>query len=285
MNKLPNDIEEIKMEIDIISRQIYVDYYLDMQAISAIPLQLLNLYLYRSMFVAKLRKMIVVTTGLIQLGLDMHDQVMNNQEIIHDRITKRQIQILAGDYYSSICYQIMAKEDYTMHVRKLAKGITENSAAKMQLYDFNNENNFKSSQELVGLLKTREAALYVEFLTGDLEQTEQKAWQKIVENTILLSQISAQLKLETIEDNTLAFYLIRSFANNTEMTALYQSTDTGEFQKKVKYLYNSYEIKEKIIDIKNRLEEEIYEMIELVQTPIIQRELCRLVKEAKMAMQ
>ncbi len=279
MDNLLNDLEEIKKEIVLLSRQIYVDRYLEIPAISLVPLQLLNLYLYRAQFDTKLRRMIIVTTGLIQHGLDMHDQVTNNQEILPARITKRQIQILAGDYYSSICYQIMAQENFTMHVRNLAQGITENSAAKMQLYDFNGENNFECNQELVDLIKTRESALYTEFLTGNLKQSEQEAWRVILENTILLSQLSVQEKLETISDDTLAFYLIRSNANNAEMTALYQSANTSEFQIKINYLYNNYGIKKKILDIKNRLKIETNEMIDLIKEPEIQKELLRLLDE------
>ncbi len=280
MDKLPNDLEEIKQEIERLSRQIYVERYLEIPAISVIPLQLLNLYLYRSQFATKLRKMIVVITGLIQRGLDMHDQVTNNQELVSERITKRQMQILAGDYYSSICYQIMAEEGFTMHVRKLAKGITKNSAAKMQLYDFNSDNNFESIQELVDLVKVREAALYTEFLTGNLDQTEQMAWKVILGNVILLSHLSEQLNFGLITDSSLAFYLIRYLISDEELSMLYQSVDTKEFQARINQLYITYGIEEKIIDLLKGLKEETYEMIALVKIPKIQKELLSIIKEA-----
>lgn len=280
MDKLPNDLEEIKQEIERLSRQIYVERYLEIPAISVIPLQLLNLYLYRSQFATKLRKMIVVITGLIQRGLDMHDQVTNNQELVSERITKRQMQILAGDYYSSICYQIMAEEGFTMHVRKLAKGITKNSAAKMQLYDFNSDNNFESIQELVDLVKVREAALYTEFLTGNLDQTEQMAWKVILGNVILLSHLSEQLNFGLISDSSLAFYLIRYLISDEELSMLYQSVDTKEFQARINQLYITYGIEEKIIDLLKGLKEETYEMIALVKIPKIQKELLSIIKEA-----
>lgn len=280
MEKLPDDLEEIKQEIERLSRQIYVERYLEIPAISVIPLQLLNLYLYRSQFATKLRKMIVVITGLIQRGLDMHDQVTNNQELVSERITKRQMQILAGDYYSSICYQIMAEEGFTMHVRKLAKGITKNSAAKMQLYDFNSDNNFESIQELVDLVKVREAALYTEFLTGNLDQTEQMAWKVILGNVILLSHLSEQLNFGLITDSSLAFYLIRYLISDEELSMLYQSVDTKEFQARINQLYITYGIEEKIIDLLKGLKEETYEMIALVKIPKIQKELLSIIKEA-----
>jgi hypothetical protein len=276
---LPDDLEELKAEIELLSKQIYVDRYLEIPVISVIQLQILNLYFYRSQFSDKFRKIVIVTTSLVQRGLDMHDQVTNQQETLSAKITERQMQILAGDYYSSICYQIMAKDNLAMHVRKLARGITINSAAKMQLYDFNGDNNFESNEELVNLLKVRESAIYTEFLTGDLKELEQQAWQAILANLILLKQISTQLGLTTINDNTLAFYLIRANATNVEMVKLYQSTNANDFQVMINFLYVKYEIKTKIMEIKDRLIEETNAMIELVEIGAIQNELRRFVKE------
>ncbi len=279
MELLPDDLEELKAEIELLSKQIYVDRYLEIPVISVIQLQILNLYFYRSQFSDKFRKIVIVTTSLVQRGLDMHDQVTNQQETLSAKITERQMQILAGDYYSSICYQIMAKDNLAMHVRKLARGITINSAAKMQLYDFNGDNNFESNEELVNLLKVRESAIYTEFLTGDLKELEQQAWQAILANLILLKQISTQLGLTTINDNTLAFYLIRANATNVEMVKLYQSTNANDFQVMINFLYVKYEIKTKIMEIKDRLIEETNAMIELVEIGAIQNELRRFVKE------
>lgn len=283
MIALTHELEEAKREIELLSKQIYVDRYFSVPEVTVIPLRLLGLYMYRMQFDDRVRKAVLTTTGLIQLGLDMHDRVTNNKEFVRDRITERQMLILAGDYYSSICYNLMAKVGLTCEVRKLAKGITKNTAAKMQLYDFNSDNNFKLNDDIVDLIKIREASLYTEFLTGDLVYEEQAAWMTIFENLIVYSFNLRQSASGKILDNTLSFFLIRALAEIKEMTELYAVSDSADYQRLLFDLAKKYQVAEIINEINQELIREAKDSAMLVDCAQTRSGLEQLVTELEIS--
>lgn len=279
MIELTDELAAVKREIESLSKQIYVDRYLQIPEIAVVPLQLLSLYMHRAGFAADVRAAILTTTGLIQRGLDMHDRVTNRKELVRDRVTERQMLILAGDYYSSICYHLMAKAGLTCEVRKLASGITKNTAAKMELYDFNSENNFKVYTDIVNLLKEREASLYTEFLTGDLNGREQEAWTRILENLIVYTLNQDLLASSTLADDSLAFYLVRSLATLEELTVLYALGDFVSYDQRLAELAAKYQVADIVREVNQGLLAEAKEAIAIIDNMEAQQGLVRLVAE------
>ncbi len=279
------EIEEITSEIKALSSEMYIEEYINIPDISVVPLQLLNLSLYHASVPRFLRKKYCVTTGLIQLGLDLHDQVNNQKEINESKIKKRQISVLAGDYLSSICYLLMAKENLIVEVRKLAYGISDITTAKMKLYDYNNEKNFVSESSIYDLIKTRESSLYIQFL-DELKSGELIiSWKYIIENMISFFYLSNELKAENIEFSNFSYYLLNHYSNKQEIHDLGQAKNIAEINIKKKMLYHKYNIKQKIGDMVDNTYININKHIDFFEDSVIKDVLIYILKQSNFTYQ
>lgn len=100
----------------------------------------------------------IMTTMLVQMALDTHDLVSNNDKN-HSHIgvsLEQQLLVLAGDYYSSLYYLLLSNiNDYEL-IQILAEAIRKINEAKIKVY----YQEFKTYEELLNLAKTIEASLY-----------------------------------------------------------------------------------------------------------------------------
>lgn len=73
--------------------------------------------------------------SLMQLGLDTHDMVVAD-EGTDDKMAMRsnQLKVLAGDYFSSRFYQLLANNGYIDFIQRISRSIGELSRIKMDLY-------------------------------------------------------------------------------------------------------------------------------------------------------
>ncbi|MCL6602390.1 MAG: heptaprenyl diphosphate synthase component 1 [Paenibacillus sp.] len=75
-----------------------------------------------------------LVTTLIQLGLDTHEVIDRNGDSEKDIMRSRQLKVLAGDYFSSWFYQLLAKHEQIEMVGILSTAIAELNVMKASLY-------------------------------------------------------------------------------------------------------------------------------------------------------
>ncbi|MBE3554467.1 MAG: heptaprenyl diphosphate synthase component 1, partial [Thermicanus sp.] len=75
-------------------------------------------------------------TMLVQLGLDIHEEVTNEEEIAPHKIRNRQLQILAGDYFSSRYFLLLSSYGMIGKIRELAISIKGINQQKVLLYEW-----------------------------------------------------------------------------------------------------------------------------------------------------
>ncbi|WP_019909966.1 heptaprenyl diphosphate synthase component 1 [Paenibacillus sp. HW567] len=80
-------------------------------------------------------ELFTLVTGLVQLGLDTHESIDRSQdEPGDDPMRSRQLKVLAGDYFSSWFYHLLAKRGQIEMVGVLSTAIADFNVMKSHLY-------------------------------------------------------------------------------------------------------------------------------------------------------
>ncbi|KHF40345.1 heptaprenyl diphosphate synthase component 1 [Halalkalibacter okhensis] len=83
-------------------------------------------------------KMFTISALLLQAAFDMHDEV-SLHPVTSDELRKnRQLTVLAGDYYVSLFYFLLAEKKHVPMIRIYGQSIQEINESKMNLYDLTN---------------------------------------------------------------------------------------------------------------------------------------------------
>lgn len=85
---------------------------------------------------ARLKELFPLVTTLMQVALDTHDMVENTgQKSTTDKIDRTtQLRVLAGDYFSSRFYQLLAQAGQIDWIKRLSASICEVNRTKVNLY-------------------------------------------------------------------------------------------------------------------------------------------------------
>ncbi|WP_026584611.1 heptaprenyl diphosphate synthase component 1 [Bacillus sp. J33] len=124
-----------------------------------------------------------ITTMLIQIALDTHELVMNDETEGGD-LKNRQLTVLAGVYYSGLYYKILAAFDDIAMIRALADGIKDVNEHKISLYQKAPE----AVESLMNSVKKIEAALF-EKLADVYSKTE---WRELASNLLFIKRLIAE---------------------------------------------------------------------------------------------
>ncbi|USG63517.1 heptaprenyl diphosphate synthase component 1 [Brevibacillus ruminantium] len=188
-------IDEIRAIIDQIYERIsisYVEQYVDIPAMAENRLALLYLFLLDRGMDKERARTISISTGLMQLGLDMHETVKNTygETLVDER--NRQLTVLAGDYYSSHYYQLLASAGEIEAIRVLADAIQRVNEAKMKLYLADKEGRL-SSEEYLKLRTDIDTGLYVAVVEkyAGAEETL-KFWTSLLEDTAAVENMISE---------------------------------------------------------------------------------------------
>ncbi|MFC4103730.1 heptaprenyl diphosphate synthase component 1 [Paenibacillus xanthanilyticus] len=76
-----------------------------------------------------------LVTSLVQLGMDIHDRIDNESgPRTEPEMRSRQLKVLAGDYYSSRFFHLLAQAGQVHMIRLLSEGVCEVNRLKMNFY-------------------------------------------------------------------------------------------------------------------------------------------------------
>ncbi|MFC7783540.1 MULTISPECIES: heptaprenyl diphosphate synthase component 1 [unclassified Rossellomorea] len=120
----------------------------------------------------------ISTAMLLQIALDTHEKVTISEL---DPLKERQLTVLAGVYFSSLYYKILADTDDVDLIATLAKAIKEINESKISIYKEEHQN----LDELMASLKTRESAIVSNFFRF----FEDDKWSMIVEQALLYKKL------------------------------------------------------------------------------------------------
>lgn len=268
------EMDEILAEIYKIARNLFVENHVTLPEISTTKLKLLNISLYYTSVPGSVRKIYCVTAGLVQMGLDLHEDITNHKEPTDKSMRNRQLSILAGDYYSSNYYSLLAENNLMDDIKILASAIRDINIAKMKLYTDSYETTFSSIKQFTDLIKIKESSLYTQFLDKYYIDKENKLWKSIIEDMIFLNQLSLEQQTKFIKKSDFTFYLINYFVNFDERNESNQPLQPLEAsQNKLNYLYHKYDIHHKIDDMITGIYNGLIIKIKEIDNRYIQNEL------------
>ncbi|WP_201713325.1 heptaprenyl diphosphate synthase component 1 [Rossellomorea arthrocnemi] len=120
----------------------------------------------------------ISTAMLLQIALDTHEKVTISER---DPLKERQLTVLAGVYFSSLYYKILAETDDVELISNLAKAIKEVNESKISIY----KDGHKNLDELMKRVKMRESAIVSNFFRF----FEDNQWIGIVEEALLYKKL------------------------------------------------------------------------------------------------
>ncbi|MBW3113323.1 MULTISPECIES: heptaprenyl diphosphate synthase component 1 [Bacillaceae] len=161
----------------------------------------------------------ISTAMLLQIALDTHEKVTISER---DPLKERQLTVLAGVYFSSLYYKILAETDDVELISNLAKAIKEINESKISIY----KDEHKNLDELLKKLKTRESAIISNFFRF----FEDDQWIEIAEDALLYKKlVQEKVSLRHSENTSFinAFSALSNHADQKESALHVTKDETG----------------------------------------------------------
>lgn len=149
-------------------------------------LELLNLFLTELGWSEEQRQRACTATAFAQLGLDFHDKVHTDERLDEQMRRQRQLSILAGDFFSSHFYALLADWGDVQMISIIAQAISEINQAKVRLYRADKET--ISFQQLLEEYTVIHSALYANFTR--LDRQRGPWWKMLMERFIVAERAS-----------------------------------------------------------------------------------------------
>lgn len=184
------DIEMKKIISGVLERtnQQYLDKRITKPDPPALKLGLLFLYLYSKSYSIEDIRSICIATGLIQMGLDIHEDVTNERLHTPKNIERRQLQVLAGDYFSSQYYRLLALLDLPNIIRKIAKSVQKINEYKVLFYQ-RQKKLMDDFDQWISHKKDIETGIFYGFIAKEDDQ-----WQQIISDFMYLEILTDAYK-------------------------------------------------------------------------------------------
>lgn len=178
-------VENIKKAILEEIKHTYLAEYLQEPSISQIKLTILVDLLKETDLDERIQLEYIKVIMLIDIALNIHEEVENNESNTVKEETKQQLTVLAGDFYSGLYYYLLANLRNVELIQVLAQAINLINEDKMTFY----LNKTLSERELIELVSQIESRL----LTTVANYYKQDKKIKEIENALLVDRLSREL--------------------------------------------------------------------------------------------
>ncbi|MDQ0058196.1 heptaprenyl diphosphate synthase component 1 [Paenibacillus harenae] len=191
----------------------YTDYdmiqtYTDLPALAHPRLRLLHAFLVRGQAYEKHSELYTLVASLVQLGMDTHDRINNDADEprrAEKEMRSKQLKVLAGDYFSSIFYQLLAQAGQIEMIAILSEAVCEVNRMKTNLYMRMKQMKLTADDYLSYMTQLR-SELFQSF-TAILDATLSRIWQEL-----LTAVTRCEVILEEIERSADARKFLHSWA-------------------------------------------------------------------------
>lgn len=186
MLNITNDLRQLKQTIEKKAQHPYLLKYIQKPFVDENKLTLLWGLFNDLDVLSEERDQYIKSTMLVQIALDTHEIVSNSFEgaEMPEVLKNRQLQVLAGDYYSGLYYQGLASIGNIEMIRVLSSAIKNINDNKIILY----QKSVSDMPTLLITLKAIEASLVYKMA----EYYKRPDWMEIAEDLLLLNRLEAE---------------------------------------------------------------------------------------------
>ncbi|WP_042203293.1 heptaprenyl diphosphate synthase component 1 [Paenibacillus camerounensis] len=139
------------------------------------------------------KELYTLVTGLVQLALDTHESIDHvSDDPGGDPMRSRQLKVLAGDYFSSWFYHLLAKSGQIEMVGSLSSAIADFNVLKARLYSKMKEQLLSSEQYLRHTVQLN-MRLFLSF-TPLIEGSLTGLWEKLLAEFSQCETVCAELR-------------------------------------------------------------------------------------------
>jgi len=186
-------LEVVRLIIEQIykrSTHSFVEHYVDVPSMAENRLALLYLFLQGQGMTKERSVTFCTATGLVQLGLDIHEYVKNDYERTVDDERHRQLTVLAGDFYSARYYALLAETGEIQAIQVLSGAVQCVNEAKMKLYLAGKDGGLPSAEEYWDLRNTIDTGLYVAVVEAYADSDEKRRfWTNLMKETAKVESV------------------------------------------------------------------------------------------------
>lgn len=184
-----------------------------------------------------------LVTALVQLGLDTHESIDRTNDVQGgDPMRSRQLKVLAGDYFSSWFYHLLAKNDQIEMIGTLSKAIADFNVLKANLYVKMREVRLTAEQYLRHMIHLNMRLFHA--LTPMIENSYVELWEQLLAEFSTCETVALEILRSNDPVNAskgYCYWKLMEAATEDERTQLQdQSLDQREWKLlKMKYKCDS----------------------------------------------
>jgi heptaprenyl diphosphate synthase len=156
-----------------------------------------------------------LAVSLAQLGLDTHELVEASEHT-----SRKQMAVLAGDYFSSRFYQLLSQAENVQSIMLLSRSICEVNRMKMGLYT-KAKKLLLSAEEYVRASVEVKSHLFLSF-TSWMEELRRKSWPHLIRTVVECELFMNEMKRTRPDNvkNSWSYWHILQYGSQSEIELL-----------------------------------------------------------------
>lgn len=232
----------------------YVEYnmiqqHTEMPAFPDSRTRLLFVYLSRNMqeLHASEDELYALVTSLVQMGLDTHDMIDTLSGIRSpEEMRSRQLKVLAGDYFSSRFYQLLALAGHIAAISRLSNAVCEVNAGKMGLYWEMKHFRLDAARYLSQMVRFKKE-LFLSFTSFVAEQ-DRDVWEQLLNEFALCDTLVEEWGKRAEPDKSRFGYMFWHIYGNGDRKEQALLADSGTATEAWRHLVQKYKAEDAILD-------------------------------------
>ncbi len=224
------------------------------------------------------KELLAVVTSLVQMGLDTHDMVDNAAAPAKGMLAMRaqQLKVLAGDFFSSRFYNLLAQAGQIEMIRLLSEAVCSINQAKMSLYAKTTQMKL-GAEEYVRYAVEVKSGLFLAF-TGVMSGLYERVWPELIDRfsrcEVLLHELRSVENPSKLDGGWGVWHIMQDGTDDDRRALRERREDAGL----LKTLFKKYAVAEKLGHLLRQSASQLQALAQRLQSDKLLRELQPLIE-------